>query len=70
LNGGLALENEDAMSKAKKNAEREHRIEMEIIVDANGPEEQAMEEARYFGSSFASKTNQRGGLTLRGRPRI
>jgi hypothetical protein len=30
------------MSKAKKNAERERRIEMEIIVDANGPEEQAM----------------------------
>jgi len=27
------------MSKAKKNAERERRIEMEIIVDANGPEE-------------------------------
>jgi len=30
------------MSKAKKNADRERRIEMEIIVDANGPEEQAM----------------------------
>lgn len=30
------------MAKAKKNAEREHRIEMEIIVDAYGPEEQAM----------------------------
>lgn len=30
------------MRKAKKNSEREHRIEMEIIVDANGPEEQAM----------------------------
>lgn len=30
------------MSKAKKNAERENRIEMEIIVDAYGPEEQAM----------------------------
>jgi hypothetical protein len=30
------------MSKAKKNAERERRIEMEIIVDTNGPEEQAM----------------------------
>jgi len=30
------------MAKAKKNSEREHRIEMEIIVDANGPEEQAM----------------------------
>ena len=30
------------MAKAKKNAERENRIEMEIIVDANGPEEQAM----------------------------
>jgi hypothetical protein len=30
------------MAKAKKNAERERRIEMEIIVDAYGPEEQAM----------------------------
>jgi len=30
------------MSKAKKNAERERRIENEIIVDAYGPEEQAM----------------------------
>lgn len=30
------------MAKAKKNAERENRIAMEIIVDAYGPEEQAM----------------------------
>jgi len=30
------------MSKTKKNAERERRIENEIIVDAYGPEEQAM----------------------------
>jgi hypothetical protein len=30
------------MSKAKKNGERERRIEMEIVVDAYGPEEQAM----------------------------
>jgi hypothetical protein len=30
------------MARATKNAERENRIEMEIIVDANGPEEQAM----------------------------
>jgi len=30
------------MPKAKKNSERENRIEMEIIVDAYGPEEQAM----------------------------
>lgn len=30
------------MAKAEKNSERENRIEMEIIVDANGPEEQAM----------------------------
>ena len=30
------------MTKAKKNAERERRIENEIIVDAYGPEEQAM----------------------------
>ena len=31
-----------SMAKAKKNTERENRIEMEIIVDAYGPEEQAM----------------------------
>jgi hypothetical protein len=30
------------MPKPKKNAEREQRIADEIIVDANGPEEQAM----------------------------
>lgn len=30
------------MAKAKKNTERENRIEMEIIVDAYGSEEQAM----------------------------
>ena len=30
------------MTKTKKNAERENRIEMEIIVDAYGPEEQAV----------------------------
>lgn len=30
------------MSKTKKNAEREHRIREEIVVDAYGPEEQAM----------------------------
>ena len=30
------------MSKAKKNTERERRIEMEIIVDAHDAEEQAM----------------------------
>ena len=32
----------NSMRKVKKNAERENRIEMEIIVDAYGPEEQAM----------------------------
>jgi hypothetical protein len=30
------------MAKAKKNSERENRIEEDIIVDAYGPEEQAM----------------------------
>ncbi|OHB67344.1 MAG: calcium-binding protein [Planctomycetes bacterium RBG_13_60_9] len=30
------------MGKAERNAKREHRIAMEIIVDAYGPEEQAM----------------------------
>jgi endonuclease I len=29
------------MPKARKNSERENRIEMEIIVDAYGPEERA-----------------------------
>jgi hypothetical protein len=29
-------------AKRKRDPEREHRIRMEIIVDANGPEEQAM----------------------------
>jgi hypothetical protein len=33
---------ENSMAKKKKNAERENRIDMEIIVDAYGPEEQAM----------------------------
>jgi hypothetical protein len=33
---------ETRMPEAKRNAKREHRIAMEIIVDANGPEEQAM----------------------------
>jgi len=32
----------NSMAKAKKNGKREYRIEMEIIVDAYGPEEQAM----------------------------
>lgn len=36
------MKGEDSMAKAKRNAAREHRIEMEIIVDASGPEEQAM----------------------------
>ena len=40
--GAWAGKAKDSMPKAKKNSEREHRIEMEIIVDANGPEEQAM----------------------------
>jgi hypothetical protein len=35
-------EAEMSMAKARKNSERENRIEMEIIVDAYGPEEQAM----------------------------
>jgi hypothetical protein len=30
------------MRRAKKDSKREHRIAMEIIVDAYGPEEQAM----------------------------
>ena len=30
------------MPQAKKNSKREHRITMEVIVDAYGPEEQAM----------------------------
>ena len=31
-----------AKGKPKRDPEREHRIRMEIVVDANGPEEQAM----------------------------
>ncbi len=34
------------MARAKKNADREHRIEMEIIVDANGPGREATGETR------------------------
>jgi hypothetical protein len=30
------------MARAKKNTKREHRIAMEVAVDAYGPEEQAM----------------------------
>ena len=30
------------MAKAKEDKRREERIEQEIVVDANGPEEQAM----------------------------
>ncbi len=36
------LEGKNIMANARKNPERENRIEMEIIVDAYGPEEQAM----------------------------
>lgn len=31
-----------AKTKSKRDPEREHRIRMEIVVDANGPQEQAM----------------------------
>jgi hypothetical protein len=41
-NVGRAPKSGDSMSKARKNAERERRIEMEIVVDAYGSEEQAM----------------------------
>lgn len=37
------------MAGAKENGERERRIEMEIIVDAYGPEGRAMGEARAWG---------------------
>lgn len=33
---------EDVMAKVERDAEREERITMEIVVDAYGPEEQAM----------------------------
>jgi len=36
------MKGRNSMAKGKRNAKREHRIEMEIIVDAYGPEEQAM----------------------------
>ena len=38
----MAENGKENMVKAKKNSERENRIDMEIIVDAYGPEEQAM----------------------------
>ena len=47
------------MAKARKNAERENRIAEEIIVDAYGPEEQALswyyylQDTSYF--SFAAR---------------
>ena len=49
------------MAKTKRNKLREHRIEQEIVVDANGPEEQAMgwyyylEEKLHF--PFRAKCN-------------
>jgi len=39
--GRPTRKSKDSMGKARKNAERERRIEMEIVVDTNGPEEQA-----------------------------
>jgi len=42
LNVKLSSKTEDSMTKATKNSERENRIAEEIIVDAYGPEEQAM----------------------------
>ena len=37
-----ASKGRNRMAKAEKNAEREHRIAEEIIVDAYGPEEQSL----------------------------
>jgi hypothetical protein len=37
-----AMKSEDGMSTGRKTTERERQIEMELIIDANGPEEQAM----------------------------
>jgi hypothetical protein len=71
---GSGVKGEDSMAKAKRNAQREQRIEMEIIVDAYGPEEQAMgmstrdvrrdtmgEETEPRDSFVAGETDQRGG---------
>jgi hypothetical protein len=52
---------EDAMTKAKRNAKRGHRIAMEIIVDAYGPEEQAM-----YAFSSEGKTCVEGGYGILG----
>lgn len=38
----ILMKHDTVMKKPKKDNEREERITMEIIVDANGPEEQAM----------------------------
>ena len=47
------------MTRREKDEEREHRIDMEIIVDAYGPEEQAMGWHYYLKSKirfpFAAK---------------
>ena len=42
------------MTKSKKNAERENRIEMKIIVDAYGLEEQAMGWYYYLEEKLSS----------------
>jgi hypothetical protein len=39
---GSDVKSESYMPETKRNAKREHRIAMEIVVDAYGPEEQAM----------------------------
>jgi hypothetical protein len=36
------------MTRRVKDEEREERINMEIVVDANGPEEQAIEDWQYW----------------------
>jgi len=41
------------MAKPKKNSEREHRITEEIIVDAYGPEEQALGWYCYLDEKLA-----------------
>ena len=54
------------MAKAKENAEREHRIAMEIVVDADGPQEQATGETRPRGPSVAGEAWGHGGRGCKG----
>jgi hypothetical protein len=58
---GVGAKGKNRMAKAKKHGAREHRIEMEIVVDAYGPEEQAM-----YASPSGGKTCVKAGYGISG----